>query len=113
LNEIDKPVLVYATFPSEAAAETAGEALVAARLAACVNILPGMTSIYNWEGRTERASEVVMVIKTREGLADEVIEETRRLHPYTVPALIKIPVSGGHAPFLEWILGETASPARS
>jgi periplasmic divalent cation tolerance protein len=70
LQENDKPVLVYATFPSGEVAETMGRQLVEQRLAACVNILPGMTSIYRWEGVIERDSEVVMIVKTRASLAE-------------------------------------------
>ena len=66
-----------------------GTALVAARLAACVNIFPGMISIYEWKGARETADEVAMIIKTRRSLADAVLAETKRLHPYELPALTR------------------------
>lgn len=109
----DKVVLIYTTFPDTAAAETAGSSLVERGLAACVNILPGMTSIYVWQGRRHRDSEVVMIIKTRAGLADRVIEETRKLHPYDNPALVVLPLEGGSAPFLDWIRQQTGGPIQS
>jgi periplasmic divalent cation tolerance protein len=109
VQENDKPVLIYATFPSPEAAETAGQELVAARLAACVNILPGMTSIYRWEGSIARDSEAVMIIKTRGGLAARAMETVRAGHPYTNPALIVLPILGGSAHYLRWLEEETAT----
>ena len=111
MDENDKPVLIYSTFPSPAEAERVGGALVDRGLAACVNILSGMTAIYVWEGKRQREAEAVMIIKTRAGLADTVVAETRKLHPYTNPALVVLPVTGGSADFLRWIAEQTAKPA--
>ena len=69
---MERAVLVYTTWPSIVEAERAGRAIVERRLAACVNILPGMVSHYWWQGKIERAEEVVMLVKTRAGLADAV-----------------------------------------
>jgi periplasmic divalent cation tolerance protein len=110
MNENDKAVLIYSTFPSPEAAEIVGGALVDRALAACVNILPGMTSIYMWQGQRHRDAETVMVIKTRAQIADAVVAEARRMHPYTNPAFIVLPVSGGSADFLRWIKEQTAAP---
>src|SRR5262245_23386117 len=88
LDENNKPVLVYSTFPSAAEAERVGSVLVDRGLAACVNIFGGMTAIYVWEGKRQRENEAAMIIKTRAGLADEVISETRKIHPYSNPALV-------------------------
>lgn len=111
MDENDKPVLIYSTFPSPAEAERVGGALVDRGLAACVNILPGMTAIYVWEGKRQREAEAVMIIKTRAGLADTVIAETRKLHPYTNPALVVLPIAGGSEDFLRWIAEQTVKPA--
>ena len=111
MDENDKPVLIYSTFPSPAEAERVGGALVDRGLAACVNILPGMTAIYVWEGKRQREAEAVMIIKTRAGLADTVVAETRKLHPYTNPALVVLPIAGGSEDFLRWIAEQTAKPA--
>jgi periplasmic divalent cation tolerance protein len=106
----DRPVLIYTTLPSLDDAKRVGAALVAARLAACVNMFPGMISIYEWEGAREEASEVAMLIKTRRGLIDRVMAETTRLHPYDVPALLVLPTEGGSDDYCAWIVSETASP---
>lgn len=111
MHENDKPVLVYSTFPSLDAAEAVGRELVERRLAACVNILPGMTSIYRWEGAIARDAEVVMIIKTRASLADPTISAVKALHTYTNPALVVVPVIGGSAAYLRWLGEETGDPA--
>jgi periplasmic divalent cation tolerance protein len=80
---------------------------VAARLAACVNIFPGMISIYEWKGARELADEVAMIIKTRASLVDAVLAETKRLHPYELPALLVLPTEGGSEEYCRWILGQT------
>ncbi len=109
MQENDKPVLIYSTFPSGPVAESIGGQLVEQRLAACVNILPGMTSIYRWEGKVARDSEAVMIIKTRASLAEAVIAAVKAQHPYTNPALLVIPVEGGAAAYLAWLCEETAA----
>jgi periplasmic divalent cation tolerance protein len=101
-------VLVYTTWPDLASAELAAAALLDTKLAACLNILPGMISLYRWDGKIERATEVVMLIKTRADLADACIASVRRHHPYSNPAALVLPVSGGAAPFLAWISSETS-----
>ncbi|MFN3746064.1 MAG: divalent-cation tolerance protein CutA [Hyphomicrobiaceae bacterium] len=111
--EQDEPILVYATFPSRADAERIGGQLVDERLAACVNILPGMIAIYIWEGERQQAEECAMIIKSRAGLAERIIARVRSLHSYENPALIVLNVAGGARPFLEWILTETAAPKLS
>ena len=110
MQENDKPVLIYSTFPSPEAAATVGNELVEARLAACVNIIAGMTSIYRWEGKITQDNEAVMIIKTRESLAEAAIAATRRRHPYTNPALLIIPLEGGSADYLGWLMQETTLP---
>lgn len=104
------PVLIYATFPTVEAADEIGGALVDAGLAACVNIIPGVTSIYLWQGERHRDSECAMLIKTRTSLADRVIAEVKRRHVYTNPALLVLPTSGGSADFCAWIDAQTATP---
>jgi periplasmic divalent cation tolerance protein len=111
LQENDKTVLVYSTFPSLADAEKEGAELVGQGLAACVNILPGMISIYSWKGEPHRDEEVVMIIKTRRALADRVIAAARGRHPYENPAFLILPVEGGSAPFLDWIRQQTVAGA--
>jgi len=104
---MERAVLVYTTWPSIVEAERAGRAIVERRLAACVNILPGMISHYWWEGKVERAEEVVMIVKTRAGLAEAVREAVKELHSYTTPAIMVLPVEGVDADYYRWILEET------
>jgi periplasmic divalent cation tolerance protein len=107
--EKDTPILVYATFPSADEAERIGGRLVGDGLAACVNILPGMVSIYEWQGQRHRDEECAMIIKSRASLADRIIETVRGLHPYDNPALVVIDIAGGSPAFLEWIAEQTAT----
>jgi len=111
LQENDKAVLVYATYPSLETAEAEGTLLVDTCLAASVNILPGAVSIYVWEGKRHRAAEVVMIVKTRQGLAEQVVAGMRDRHPYEVPGLLIVPVEGGAQDYLDWLLARTAAPA--
>ena len=105
---MDAVVFVYTTWPDAATAEATGRELVADRLAACVNILPGMVSIYGWHGAVERAEEAVMIVKTRAAQADAVAAAVRAAHPYAMPAIVTLAVAGGDADYLAWIAAETA-----
>jgi len=107
----DRPVLIYTTFPSLKEAKEVGEALVAGRLAACVNMFPGMISVFKWKGAREEANEVAMIIKTRSALVEKVLDETKRLHPYEVPAMLVLPTEGGSPEYCDWILRETGGAA--
>ncbi len=111
MQENDKSVLIYSTFPSPEAAEVVGRELVERRLAACINILHPMTSIYRWENAIVRDSEAVMIIKTRLSLSGRVIEEAKKLHPYTNPALVVLPIIDGSQDYVRWLLGETQAPS--
>jgi periplasmic divalent cation tolerance protein len=106
----DRPILIYTTFPGLDDAKRVGDALVGARLAACVNMFPGMISIFEWEGAREEANEVAMIIKTRASLTEAVLKETKRLHPYELPALLVLPTEGGSAEYCGWITSQTESP---
>ncbi|MDJ0513660.1 MAG: divalent-cation tolerance protein CutA [Methyloceanibacter sp.] len=107
MDDTDLPVVIYSTFPNLDDAKRIGGALVDARLAACVNIFPGMVSIYEWEGARETAEEVAMIIKTRARLQEKVMAEVKRLHPHDVPALLVLPTQGGSAEYCDWIIQET------
>ena len=109
MSGIDKPVLIYSTFPTPESAEKAGVRLVESGLAACVNVIAGMTSIYRWEGKLHRDAETVMIIKTRASLADRAVAEARRDHPYANPAFLTLPVEGGSAAYIAWLMGATSA----
>jgi periplasmic divalent cation tolerance protein len=107
MTELERAVFVYTTYPSTVEAEHAGRALVQRRLAACVNILPGMISHYRWQGAVERGEEVVMLIKTRASLADEVRAAVKAAHSYTTPAILVLPIESVEQTYLAWIMAET------
>jgi periplasmic divalent cation tolerance protein len=110
---MERAVFVYTTYPSLVEAERAGRAIVEQRLAACVNILPGMISHYWWEGKVERGEEVVMIFKTRASLAEAVRAAVKEGHPYTTPAIVVLPVEGGDPNYLGWINAETEPPTKA
>ncbi|MEF2146224.1 MAG: divalent-cation tolerance protein CutA [Desulfovibrionaceae bacterium] len=99
--------LVYMTAPDMAEAERIAEALLERRLAACVNVLPGMSSFYRWQGRVEKSEEVVVLAKTRTVLVSELSETVAGMHAYDCPCVVALPIMGGHSPFLSWISEET------
>ncbi|HEY4774115.1 MAG TPA: divalent-cation tolerance protein CutA [Xanthobacteraceae bacterium] len=105
---MERIVLVYTTYPSVVEAETAGRSLVERRLAACVNILPGMISHYRWQGALERGEEVVMIIKTRAALAEAVRAAVRAMHSYSTPAILVIPIESVDEAYRAWLTAETA-----
>jgi periplasmic divalent cation tolerance protein len=104
---MERVVFVYTTYPSTVEAEKAGRALVEKRLCACVNILPGMISHYRWQGAIERGEEVVMIIKTRASLAEEVRAAVKTMHSYSTPAILVLPIESVDKDYLEWMLAET------
>jgi periplasmic divalent cation tolerance protein len=101
-------VFVFTTWPSPGTAEAAGAALVEARLAAAVNIFPGVNSIYRWRGAVARAQETIMVIKTRRGRIEEVFAEVKRRHPYEEPGIAVVPLAGGSPGYLDWMRRESS-----
>ncbi len=104
---MDRPVLVYTTYPSLVEAEQAGRLLVEKGLAACVNILPGMRSIYRWQGKLEAAEEVVMIVKTKNAQKEAVAAEVKRGHSYDTPAILFLPADGGDKAYIDWIISES------
>jgi periplasmic divalent cation tolerance protein len=99
-------VFLYSTFPDEASARRVAEALVKAKLAACVNILP-MTSVYEWQGKLESGPEVAALIKTRRALVDAVMAAARPLHPYSVPCFLVLPIEAANPDYLAWARAQT------
>lgn len=102
-----KHIFIYITTPSEEEAHRIAQALVSERLAACANIMTGMTSIYQWQGQMEQGQECVVIAKTREDLFAAVETRVCELHSYETPCIVSLPVTAGHAPFLNWITAET------
>ncbi len=102
-----RAVFVYTTYPSVVEAERAGRTLVERRLCACVNILPGMVSLYWWQGAIERGEEVVMIINTRAALAEAVRAAVKEMHSYTTPAILVLPIEAVDPDYHAWIVAET------
>jgi len=105
-----QPLVVYCTCPDFATAERIAETVVDERLAACVNITPGLTSIYRWQGQIHRDSELLLIIKTRSAVYPLLEGRIHDLHPYEVPEIIALPVHVGSATYLDWIVESTGAP---
>jgi len=99
-------VFVYSTFPDRGSAMRAAEALVTAKLAACVNV-SAIDSVYEWQGKLETGPEVAVFVKTRRALVDAVIAAARPLHPYTVPCFLTLPIEAGNEDYLAWARAQT------
>ncbi|MCS5553073.1 MAG: divalent-cation tolerance protein CutA [SAR324 cluster bacterium] len=89
-------------------AKSIGQILVGQNLAACVNLLENMTSIYKWEEKLEESQEVIMIAKTRKTLMPKLIETVNSLHSYDCPCILELPIQGGNPDFLSWIERQTA-----
>ena len=102
-------VIVLVTFPAEHDIKSFARTIVGERLAACVNVLPAMDSIYRWQGAVEEASERQVIMKTTAARADDLKQRIASLHPYDVPEILVLPVSGGGQEYLNWIGHSVAS----
>ncbi len=100
-------IFVYVTTPSEIEAKAIANAVVADRLAACANIIPGMKSVYHWEGKIEEAQETVVIFKTRATLFQAVEARVKELHKFAAPCIVALPLVAGNQPYLDWLLAET------
>jgi periplasmic divalent cation tolerance protein len=98
------------TCPDRASAERLAEALVADQLAACVQVLPGVRSIYRWQGAIERSDEVLLLIKTTHERLDALADRIRALHSYELPELLAVEAVGGLPAYLDWVAAETRTP---
>lgn len=106
-------LLVLSSLPDQAAAQQLARTLIERRLAACVSVLAPCTSVYRWRGTVEEAAEVPVLIKTTADRYAELESTLRALHPYELPEIIAVPVVRGLPGYLDWVAGETTSPAIS
>ena len=97
---------IYMTAGSLAEAQKIGNALVESRLAACVNILDNMQSIYRWEQEIQQDTEVVLIAKTTDSLVSQLIEKVIALHSYDCPCIVSLPILDGYPPYFNWIQNE-------
>ena len=102
--------VVLMTAPDRSAAEQLARRLVEERLAACANLLPGIASLFWWEGRVQRADEVLLLLKTRADRVTALIARAAELHPYDVPEVLALAVEAGFTPYLEWVSAESGQP---
>lgn len=96
-------LLVLCTCPDRATAERLAERVVTDRLAACVNLLPGLTSVYRWAGAVERADEVLLIAKTTADVYPALETRLRAEHPYELPEVIAVSIDAGSEPYLQWL----------
>jgi len=100
---MSEQIVVLITTGSQEEAERIAQALVAELLAACVNIIPGVTSIYRWQGEVHRDEECLLVVKSRQDVLDDLVRRVQALHSYEVPEVIALPLVGGNEAYLSWI----------
>lgn len=103
----DVAAVVLSTVPDVETAERVSRALVDERLAACVSRVPGVVSLFRWQGGVEESGEILLVIKTHARRAPELTRRLRELHPYEVPEILVLPVAAGLGAYLDWIRAET------
>jgi periplasmic divalent cation tolerance protein len=103
-------LIVLCTCPDPATAERIAETVVNERLAACVNIVPGLTSVYRWEGQVQRNTELLLLIKTRQAVYSLLESRIRELHPYQIPEIVALPIQAGSSAYLSWIADHTGAP---
>lgn len=101
--------VVLCTCPDQQTAENLARHLVQQQLAACVNIVPGLTSVYRWEGQIESASECLLLIKTAQQLYPELEACLLQQHPYAVPEIIALPITQGAPAYLQWLAASLAA----
>lgn len=100
-------LLVLTTMPGADQAQALARALVAERLIACANLVPGLTSVFRWEGKVQVEGEVLLLLKTRRSKLSHLSERLRALHPYDVPELLALPVEAGLEAYCRWVVNET------
>lgn len=104
---MDQTLIVMVNVPDEPTAHHIARVLVEGRLAACVNVLPEVRSVYRWQGKIEEASEVTILIKTTQARYAELEAAIKSAHPYDVPELIALPIVAGLPEYLGWVVMET------
>jgi periplasmic divalent cation tolerance protein len=102
-------IIVLSTCASAEEAERIARQLLEKRLAACVNILAGTRSLYRWQGAIEEAAECLLIVKSRQGLWEELRAEIQRLHSYEVPEILLLPIDDGAPAYLNWLTAQLAA----
>eukprot|EP00744_Colponema_vietnamica_P025879 GILI01038205.1.p1 GENE.GILI01038205.1~~GILI01038205.1.p1 ORF type:complete len:140 (-),score=17.28 GILI01038205.1:67-486(-) len=105
--------IAYVTAPSTEVAKSLSTKLLENKLVACVNLIPGVKSMYWWQDKIDESDEVIMMMKTRSGLVEELTTFVRQNHPYEVAEVIVTPITHGNPPYLDWITASTKAPSPS
>lgn len=103
-------LVCFCTCPDAGIATHLADTLVAEQLAACVNIVPGLRSVYRWQGTVERSDEVLLLIKTTRTRLAALTARVLALHPYELPEVVAVEVAGGLSTYLDWVVEETGDP---
>ena len=103
MDSTDEIHIVFCTVPDTATGQRIANQLVEYGLAACVNLIPGIESVYRWKGQLEKASEVLLMIKSRSADYPDVETAISALHPYELPEIIAVPLSNGFSGYLDWV----------
>ncbi len=106
-----RAAVVFVTCPTRLVGRRIAGELIREHLAACVNLIPGVESLFTWQGKTERCHEVLLVIKTTARCFEDLRKTVLRLHPYKVPEIISLPLTAGHPPYLAWVQRSTKLPS--
>ena len=105
--------VIFSTAPDTQTAEDIASRLVEHRLAACVQLVPGLISVYRWQGEVHRDPEILMIVKTRAELVPDALKHLERWHPYEVPEGVSLDVEDGLPAFLKWVVDETQDPEKT
>jgi periplasmic divalent cation tolerance protein len=100
---MSEQIIVLMTAASQEEADLIAKTLVAEMLAACVNVLPGITSVYRWQGEVQRDAEWLLIAKSRRDVLDALVQRVQALHSYDVPEVIALPLVGGSEAYLRWL----------
>ena len=95
--------IILTTVSAVEEGQSIAKILVEKQLAACINIIPKISSVYRWEGKVHSESEILLLIKTTKGLEAAVYKEVQAVHPYTTPELITLPITNGSEAYLDWM----------
>jgi periplasmic divalent cation tolerance protein len=106
---MEQVLLVLTNMPDAQSAQAMARQLVEQKLVACVNCLPGVRSVYRWQGAVEEAEEITLLMKTTQTRYPELENAIRHIHPYEVPEIIAMPVNAGWKPYLDWVAHETGT----
>jgi periplasmic divalent cation tolerance protein len=104
---VSREIVVFITCPHQKEGQRIGKILVSEKLAACVNIIPGLVSIFNWEGKLNQEKEILLIVKTRSSCFQKLEKRVRQIHSYSVPEVIGLPIVKGSKAYINWLVAMT------